>query len=62
MEDFFGPEGILKSRLPHFEYRRQQQELAEKIDSFLDSPDRLLAAEAPTGVGKTYAMLIPAIY
>ena len=61
MEDFFGPEGILKSRLPHFEYRRQQQELAEKIDSFLDSPDRLLAAEAPTGVGKTYAMLIPAI-
>ncbi|MBO5492496.1 MAG: ATP-dependent DNA helicase [Pyramidobacter sp.] len=61
MEDYFGPEGLLKQRLPGFEYRRQQQELAEKIDAFLDSDDHLLAAEAPTGVGKTFAMLVPAM-
>ena len=61
MEDFFGPEGILNARLPNFEYRRQQRELAEKIENFLQSDRHLLAAEAPTGVGKTYAMLIPAM-
>ena len=61
MEDYFGPEGLLKQRLPGFEYRRQQQELAEKIDAFLDSDDHLLAAEAPIGVGKTFAMLVPAM-
>lgn len=61
MEDFFGPDGILKQRLPNFEYRQQQEELAEKIDAFLHGGNSLLAAEAPTGVGKTYAMLIPAM-
>lgn len=61
MKDFFGPEGILRDRLDHFDFRPQQRELAEKIESFLDSDLRLLAAEAPTGVGKTYAMLIPAM-
>ncbi len=61
MEDFFGPEGILNAHLPNFEYRRQQRELAEKIENFLQSDRRLLAAEAPTGVGKTYAMLVPAM-
>lgn len=61
MEDFFGPEGILNTRFPNFEYRRQQRELAEKIEKFLQSDQHLLAAEAPTGVGKTYAMLLPAM-
>ena len=61
MEDFFGREGILKQRLPNFEFRQQQRDLAEKIENFLLSDLRLLAAEAPTGVGKTYAMLIPAL-
>ncbi len=61
MEDFFGPEGILRQRLPNFEFRRQQQDLAGKIDDFLRSDMHILAAEAPTGVGKTYAMLVPAM-
>jgi len=61
MVDYFGPEGFLKIHLPGFEYRRQQQELADKIETFLASDQRLLAAEAPTGIGKTYAMLIPAL-
>jgi ATP-dependent DNA helicase DinG len=61
MKDFFGPDGILKQRLPHFDYRPQQEALAEKIEDFLLSDQHILAAEAPTGIGKTYAMLIPAI-
>ncbi len=61
MEDYFGPEGLLKKRLQKFEYRRPQSELAEKIDRFLASDAHLLAAEAPTGVGKTFAMLVPAM-
>ncbi len=61
MEKFFGPNGILEQRLPNFEFRRQQQDLAIKIEEFLRSDLHLLAAEAPTGVGKTYAMLIPAM-
>lgn len=61
MEDFFGSDGILKQRLPHFDYRPQQQALAEKIEQFLRTGLHLLAAEAPTGIGKTYAMLIPAM-
>ncbi|MBP5211725.1 MAG: ATP-dependent DNA helicase [Pyramidobacter sp.] len=61
MEDYFGPEGLLKKRLANFEYRRPQSELAAKIDSFLNGEAHLLAAEAPTGVGKTFAMLVPAM-
>ncbi len=61
MERYFGPEGLLRQRLDGFEYRQQQQELAKKIDEFLGSGKRLLAAEAPTGVGKTFAMLVPAM-
>ncbi len=61
MERYFGQNGLFRRRLAGFEYRRQQMELAERIDAFLGSGRRLLAAEAPTGVGKTYAMLVPAM-
>ncbi len=47
--------------LPGFEFRGQQLELAEAIEAFLASSEGLLAAEAPTGIGKTFALLAPAL-
>ncbi len=61
MEDFFGSDGLLRQRMPHFDYRPQQQALAEKIEQFLRTDLHVLAAEAPTGIGKTFAMLVPAM-
>lgn len=61
MEEIFGSQGLLKSVLPDYEFRPQQLELAQAIDDFLYSPSRVLAGEAPTGIGKTFAALVPAL-
>lgn len=52
--------GIMTSHLPEFRFRSQQKLLAENIAASLADDDFLLA-EAGTGVGKTFAYLIPAI-
>lgn len=52
--------GIMASHLPEFRFRSQQKQLAENIATALADDDFLLA-EAGTGVGKTFAYLIPAI-
>lgn len=55
-----GEDGIMQHNFPDFRYRREQLLLAENIlTSFVD--DGFLLAEAGTGVGKTFAYLIPAI-
>lgn len=55
-----GQDGIMQHNFPDFRYRREQLLLAENIlTSFVD--DGFLLAEAGTGVGKTFAYLIPAI-
>ncbi len=56
----FGPKGLLAQKLPQFEWRATQLEMAEKVASALKE-DRLLIVEAGTGTGKTFAYLIPAI-
>ena len=57
--EIFSPAGIL-SRSKNFEYRPQQQQMAVAVASALQNV-RHLAVEAGTGVGKSFAYLIPAI-
>ena len=62
LEDFFTPSGFLARRLDKYEYRPQQLEFAVSVHKFLLDPLKsTMAAEAPPGVGKTFAVLIPAI-
>jgi ATP-dependent DNA helicase DinG len=51
---------ILKKNFPDYEHRPQQVEMAEAVFSCLQNNERLLV-EAGTGVGKSFAYLIPAI-
>lgn len=51
---------ILKQEFPDYEDRSQQMEMAEAVFSSLQNNERLLV-EAGTGVGKSFAYLIPAI-
>ena len=61
LEKFYSPSGPL-SRLPGYEFRPQQLELALAVQAFLRDPaERTFAAEAPPGVGKTFALLVPAL-
>lgn len=54
-----GPEGPIARRLPGFEARPQQVELSLAIERALQQR-RHLIAEAGTGVGKSFAYLLPA--
>lgn len=59
----FSENGILSCSLSGFEYRPQQQELAEAVWASLESGEGdVLLAEAPTGIGKTHALLVPSIF
>ncbi len=55
----FSESGVL-SETPGFEYRSQQQQMAEAICTSLENNSHKII-EAPTGTGKTYAYLVPAI-
>jgi ATP-dependent DNA helicase DinG len=60
VRDVLGPGGFAEAVLPRFEVREGQLEMAEAIlDRLLEGG--VLAVEAPTGVGKTLAYLVPAI-
>src|SRR5512143_1304263 len=54
-----GPAGPLASR-PGYEFRRPQLDMAVAIADALDASKHLVV-EAPTGVGKTLAYLLPAL-
>lgn len=55
---YFGPEGLLRRHLKGFAVRSEQRALAGAIWGALDRRETLVA-EAGTGVGKTFAYLIP---
>jgi len=59
IDSIFSEEGTL-SRLPAFEFRPQQEAMAREIASALEAKSHLVI-EAPTGIGKSLAYLIPAI-
>ncbi|HEX5104045.1 MAG TPA: helicase C-terminal domain-containing protein [Pirellulaceae bacterium] len=55
-----GPSGKIAARLPHYEHRPQQLAMAEGVARALAEGHHLVA-EAGTGVGKSFAYLVPAI-
>ena len=57
----FGPKGLLAQGLPQFEYRQQQVDMADHIMQCLMNEEHGLV-EAGTGVGKSLAYAIPAIF
>ncbi len=64
LAEIFGPGGTLARRLPGYEGRPGQLEMAEAVWGNLTAPPgpmaALLATEAGTGIGKTLAYLVPA--
>jgi ATP-dependent DNA helicase DinG len=57
---YFGPGGLLEQKSRDYEIRTGQIEMAEAVDRAI-TERRHLSIEAPCGIGKTYAYLIPAI-
>ena len=60
VEQLFSSSGVL-SRSPNFEFRPQQQQMAIAVAQALEHRQHL-AVEAGTGVGKSLAYLVPAIF
>src|SRR5882757_1370136 len=58
--DILGPDGRIAARLAHYEHRPQQLEMAEAVARAIREKKHLVA-EAGTGVGKSFAYLVPAI-
>jgi ATP-dependent DNA helicase DinG len=59
-EPILGPEGSIARRLPRYEARPQQLEMARAVARAIQEPSHLMV-EAGTGVGKSFAYLVPAI-
>ncbi|MDQ0299407.1 ATP-dependent DNA helicase DinG [Salibacterium salarium] len=58
---FFSTDGLLASKWDQYEYRKAQEQMSTKIKEALESREHALI-EAGTGIGKTIAYLIPALY
>jgi ATP-dependent DNA helicase DinG len=60
VREFFAPSGPVARRLPGFEPRPQQESMAAAVERAFEREEHLIA-EAGTGVGKSFAYLVPAI-
>ncbi len=58
--DILGPDGRIAHRLPGYEHRREQLAMAQAVERAI-AAERHLMVEAGTGVGKSFAYLVPAI-
>ena len=58
--EILGPDGRLAKRLTDYEVRPQQLEMASSVATALSDRQHLMV-EAGTGVGKSFAYLVPAI-
>ena len=58
--EILGPEGRIAKRLADCEHRPEQLRMAEAVDDAIDRRHHLVV-EAGTGVGKSFAYLVPAI-
>ena len=58
--EFLSPDGPVARRLKNFELRPEQVEMASAVDAAFENNQHLVV-EAGTGVGKSFAYLIPAI-
>lgn len=60
IEQVFSSTGLFSREFPNFEYRSGQMEMAREVEDCF-SQSKHLAVEAGTGVGKSFAYLMPAI-
>ncbi|MBN1943010.1 MAG: helicase [Phycisphaerae bacterium] len=60
IDDILAPAGLVARRLPNYEHRPEQLEMARAVARAFDDREHLLA-EAGTGVGKSFAYLVPAV-
>ena len=60
LADHFSETGVLSKTLDDFSSRPQQQEMADRVAHTIEQGG-VLVTEAATGVGKTFAYLVPAI-
>ncbi|MGH8149894.1 MAG: ATP-dependent DNA helicase [Steroidobacteraceae bacterium] len=60
LHDIFAADGPLQRALPQFTLRRDQLRMAERVWRALEARETLVA-EAGTGIGKTFAYLVPAL-
>lgn len=60
VDSILGAEGRIAARMPQYEPREQQLQMANAVAQALQSGQHLIA-EAGTGTGKSFAYLIPAI-
>ena len=58
--DILGPDGLIAARLPHYEMRSEQLEMADAVARAVAEKKDLIV-EAGTGVGKSFAYLVPTI-
>ena len=58
--EILGPQGRIAARLDHYEHRPEQLAMAEAVAHAIDKRQHLIV-EAGTGVGKSFAYLVPAI-
>jgi ATP-dependent DNA helicase DinG len=58
--EILGPGGRIAARLPHYEHRPEQLAMADAVAAAIEGR-RHLVVEAGTGVGKSFAYLVPAI-
>lgn len=59
--EFFSETGLLASAFDNFEFRSSQKEMAEFILEILENKSHAFI-EAPTGIGKSFAYLVPSIF
>lgn len=59
-ESIFSEGGFLSENLENFRYRPQQQSMSNAVETALKNYSQLIV-EAGTGVGKTFAYLVPAL-
>ncbi len=60
VKEFLGPDGPIASRLSHYEFRQEQLSMAEAVEQ-AQRANRHLVVEAGTGVGKSFAYLVPCL-
>lgn len=60
VQQWLGPHGRLIENLPGFAYREEQLAMAEQVAEAIACRESLIV-EAGTGVGKTFAYLVPAL-
>ncbi len=60
LRDIFSPGGIISEHLPGYEFREEQLHMANAVARSFAASEHLIV-EAGTGVGKSFAYLIPAV-